>query len=78
MATATHGVQTDILDIDDQRQTSGNKLEHQAATAALYVTGNSAKSKSGPGFAVLDDQQRLSSAGKHFVFFLKFVCMYCC
>ncbi|KAM3075631.1 Eisosome assembly protein [Clarireedia jacksonii] len=48
--------------LNNTQHTSSNKLEDQAATAALYVTKqNNRKSKQ--GFEHLDDDNRLSSAG---------------
>lgn len=49
---------------DRPTRTSSNKLEDQAATAALYVTNqNNQKPKTGHEF--LDSDNKLSSAGKN-------------
>lgn len=47
---------------DGGNPTSSNHLQDQAAAAALYVTKPESKVKS--GFEFLDDDHKLSSAGK--------------
>lgn len=64
-----HGVQTDLLDVDtsqnrSQKLAGSEKLEHQAATAALYVTKYDREYKHASSSYPLDEDQRLSAAGK--------------
>ena len=52
------------LETGNRKPTKSVRLEDQAATAALYVTGNKGQqNKRGQEF--LDKDHKLSSAGKH-------------
>lgn len=48
---------------DSPTRTSSNKLEDQAATAALYITNQNNNRKLKPGYEFLDSDNKLSSAG---------------
>ena len=59
-----HGVQTESrgATTPGHKRVGSEKLQDQAATAALYVTKHDKASKQGPNYA-LDDNNKLSAAG---------------
>jgi len=63
MAAVSKPTASGPIDSTNQKSSNSAKLEDQAATAALYVTGHG-RPKGKTGHEYLDKDHKLSSAGK--------------